>query len=302
MESNSFSLEKEVRSEFVVSEKRKKIWQKQIAMALEVKRICEKYDIKYFIIWGTLLGAVRHKGYIPWDDDFDIGFLRRDYEMFCNIARKEIKQPFFFQDAMTDPEYFIGYARIRDSRTTGWILQNPSPKYHNGIFIDLYPFDVLPENKYIWKVQSFAIRSILGRLTSKDNRVYQNYRLGYKGLVYLHKLCCIMFNMTSHPKKIGLLYSPYEVENGYWIYAKDVKRTVKLPFENEIFSAPAGYDGILQNVYKNYMKLPPRGKRGIWHERQIVFDPDMPYKEFYKSKKRRKSIYEYRCTDFIDIF
>lgn len=285
---NSFSLEEETRCDFIVSEKRKKIWKTQLDMALEVKRICEKYKIKYFIIWGTLLGAVRHKGYIPWDDDFDIAFLRRDYEKFCRIARKEISSPLFFQDALSDRDYFIGYARIRDSRTTGWILQNSSPRYHNGIFIDLYPLDVIPNNIYVWKIQSFLIDCILKRLIKHDYKTNKKIEdIRYRSLVFLHKLCCSMFDKERNPKRVGNIYSPHEIETGYWFYAEDVKKTIPLPFEHTSFSAPRGYDKILKNVYGNYMKFPPKGKRGIWHDTQIVFDPDISYLEFYKNKMRR---------------
>ena len=176
MGNNVFSLEEEIRCDFVVSEKRKKIWKTQLEMALEVKRICEKHNIKYFIMWGTLLGAVRHKGYIPWDDDFDIAFLRKDYEKFCKIAKKEVSYPLFFQDALSDREFFMGYTRIRDSRTTGWILENPSPNYNNGIFIDIYPLDVIPSNTYVWKVQAFLINFFLKgfdkKIIIKDNIIY----------------------------------------------------------------------------------------------------------------------------------
>lgn len=289
MGNNSFSLEEETRCEFLVSEKRKKIWKTQMDMALEVKRICEKHHIKYFIIWGTLLGAVRHKGYIPWDDDFDIAFFRRDYNKFCKVARREIKEPLFLQDALSDPAYFTGYTRIRDSRTTGWIMRNPSPKYHNGIFIDLYPLDVIPENKYVWQMQAFAIKTVLKGLITPDNKARKKGNTAYRALVYLHRLCCVMFDWMPNPKKVGTLYYPSEVEAGYWFYAKDAEKTLQIPFENTSFSAPAGYEGILRNVYGNYKKFPPIGKRGTWHERQIVFDPDIPYLQFYKRKKRGKS-------------
>lgn len=284
MGSDIFSLEQEVRCDFVVTEKRKKIWKTQIDIALEVKRLCEKYKIKYFIIWGTLLGAVRHKGYIPWDDDFDIAFLRRDYEKFCKKARKEIKEPLFFQDALSDPDYFIGYARIRNSETTGWILQNPSPRYNNGIFIDLYPLDVLPSNIYVWKVQAFVIKCLLNKL----NNIRKENRVKYRIFVFLHKLCCVMFNGIKKPKKLGLLYSPNEIEAGYWFDAEDVKRTVRLTYENTSFSAPNGYKNILRNVYGDYMRFPPKAKRGKWHSNQIVFEPDMPYQEFYEKNMRRR--------------
>lgn len=288
MDNSKFSLEEETRCEFVVSEKRKKIWKTQMDMALEVQRICRKYNIKYFIMWGTLLGAVRHKGYVPWDDDFDIAFLRRDYERFCRIARKEISEPLFFQDAMSDPGYFIGYARIRDSRTTGWIRRNPSPKYHNGIFVDLYPLDVIIGNKYIWQIQSFAIKMVSKSLIEPNNKIREGRNLRYKGLVYLHKICCCMFDWMIHPKKIGLLYYSSAVKEGWWFYAKDINEIIQMPFENVTFAAPLGYDNILRNVYGNYMKFPPKGKRGKWHEGQIVFDPDTPYLEFYKNSRKRE--------------
>lgn len=286
MENNHFSLEEEVRCDFVVTEKRKKIWKTQLDLALEVKRICEKHKIKYFIIWGTLLGAVRHKGYIPWDDDFDFAFLRRDYVRFCKIARKEIKEPFFFQDALSDPEYFIGYARLRDSRTTGWISWNPSPTYHNGIFIDLYPLDVIPKNKYVWKVQSVIINSLRKRLNK--NRENRKSDITYRSLLFLYGVCCRAFDWERNPEKVGDLFQPSEIEAGYWFYAKDVSKTVELSFENISFPAPAGYKNLLRNVYGNYMKFPPKGKRGEWHKGQIFFEPDTPFRQFYHNRKGGK--------------
>lgn len=291
MGNNVFLLEEEIRCDFVVSEKRKKIWKTQLDIAQEVKRICEKHHIKYFIIWGTLLGAVRHKGYIPWDDDFDIAFLRSDFERFCKIARKEIKSPLFYQDSLSDPEYFIGYARIRDSRTTGWILENTSPTYNNGIFIDLYPLDVIPEKKYIWEIQAFLINLIRKGLIKHNNIACKNKNgksVKYKCLIFLYRLSCRLFDGTRHPRKLGVAYSPSEVKMGYWFYAKDVEKTTEMAFENTSFSAPEGYKNILKNVYGDYMKFPPKGKRGAWHEGQVIFEPDMPYTEFYKKKMRRR--------------
>ncbi len=284
MGNRQFYMGEEVRCGFVVSEKRKKIWKTQLDIAQEVKRICEKHHIKYFIVWGTLLGAVRHKGYIPWDDDFDIAFLRGDFEKFCKIAGKEIKQPLFYQDALSDREYFIGYARIRDSRTTAWILENPSPTYNNGIYIDLYPLDVFPQKEFIWGAQRFVINFLLKSLAA--NRKSRGNDRVYRALVHLHKLCCMAFNWEKNPKKIGSLYRPDEVEEGYCFYAKDVKKIVELPFENTTFPAPAGYRNLLKTVYGDYEKLPPKRKRGVWHSGQVVFEPDMSYQEFYKMKRK----------------
>lgn len=292
MVNNIFSLEEEVRCDFVVSEKRKKIWKTQLDIALEVKRICEQHNITYFIIWGTLLGAVRHKGYIPWDDDFDIAFLRKDYEKFCEIAKKEIAYPLFFQDALSDRDFFMGYTRIRDSRTTGWILENSSPNYNNGIYIDIYPLDVIPSNTYVWKVQAFLINFFLKGLGKYNKLAHiekKKKSFKYVSFVFFHKLCCKMFDWVKHPKKLGGIYCPQDIEMGYWFSVESVKNTLEMEYENVTFSAPKGYQEILQRAYGDYMKFPPKNKRGTWHERQIVFDPDVSYIDFYKNKMRRRN-------------
>ncbi len=282
-----FSLKEEERCEFLVTTKRKKIWKIELEIAKEVKRICEKYNIKYFIIWGTLLGAVRHEGFIPWDDDFDIGFLREDYMKFCKVAAEEIKNPFYFQNALTDKQFFIGYARIRHINSTAWIIENSSPEYNNGIFVDIYPFDVVIHNVFIRKIQMNMINAAIWAAANYNNPPIYCWKflkkiVPYGFIVKLHEKLCCMFNKCFFEQNIGLMYRPEEIEEGYWFHKRDVEKTVKLRFENIEFAAPKGYENILKNVYGNYMKLPPKGKRGMWHENQIVFDPDIPYKEFYK--------------------
>lgn len=281
------STEPELRDDYLVSEKMKKVWKIELDIAQEVKRICEKYNIKYFIIWGTLLGAVRHKGFIPWDDDFDIGFFREDYKRFCEVAKKEIKSPYFVQDALSDSQFFIGYTRIRHSKSTAWILENSNPNYNNGVYIDVYVFDVLVKTKFIRKIQFNFIRQLVNMAVNYNRapktvceKIY-NRLVPYSLIVRLHEIACSFFNFVRIAECVGPMYSPSEIEQGYWFKKTDIEKTVNLEFEGIQFKAPKGYNNILTNVYGNYMKLPPRGKRGVWHENQVIFEPDMPYDVFF---------------------
>ena len=288
-----FSICEEQRCGFRVTEKRKKIWSTQLELASEVKRICEKYNIKYFIIWGTLLGAVRHEGFIPWDDDFDIAFLRKDYERFCKVAKEEICEPFFLQTDLTDSEFFLGYARIRDTRTTGFIVYNDSPTYHNGIFVDLYPLDVIPKNRLLREIK-FLLRDMMREIClsytkkppSKSIGLYLRNYIPYRVMLDLFKHVCMLGDGLKD-QKIGLAYHP-ELFRTYHFDQCEVKNLVELPYENTSFAAPAGYRNILREVYgKNYMRFPPKRKRGEWHAGQIIYEPDISFKDFMRTRAEK---------------
>ena len=145
----------------------------QLELALEVKRVCNKYNIKYFLIAGTLLGAIRHKGFIPWDDDMDIGMLREDYEKFLKAWEKETSSKYFLQTWQTETQYALPFAKLRLNGTQ-YIEQNIAHlNLHSGIFIDIFPFDNTPDNellKVIHNIKTSLLKRML--LVKLDYKFY----------------------------------------------------------------------------------------------------------------------------------
>ena len=144
-------LDEEVRCGYTISKKMKEVWAVELDLLVEFDRVCKKYDIKYCADGGTLLGAVRHKGFIPWDDDIDIAMLRSEYEKLNEVASKEFKFPYFWQTEETDPGSARGHAQLKNSNTTGMLMSDYKGKRNNnfnqGIFIDIFPFDTIVENE-----------------------------------------------------------------------------------------------------------------------------------------------------------
>ena len=141
----------EVRSGYTVTEDMKKVWAVELDLCAELDRVCRKYDIKYCADSGTLLGAIRHRGFIPWDDDMDLGMLRSEYKRLEAIAPYEFNYPYYWQTEETDPGTARGHAQLRNSLTTGILRTDYDNRRNNnfnqGIFIDIFPFDNLPDNK-----------------------------------------------------------------------------------------------------------------------------------------------------------
>lgn len=122
----------------------------ELDILLELDRICRKHQIDYFLCGGTLLGAVRHGGFIPWDDDVDVGFFREDYEWFCTIfAREADSSRYFLQTWKSDPHYLWNYGKIRRLGTEYVRAGQERMKYRTGISIDVFPYDYLPINKQL---------------------------------------------------------------------------------------------------------------------------------------------------------
>lgn len=142
--------QEEVRCDYTISTEMKKVWAVELDLLAELDRVCKKYNIKYCADGGTLLGAVRHKGFIPWDDDLDIAMLRTEFEKLNEVAPKEFQSPYFWQTEETDPGSARGHAQLRNSNTTSLIRVEYEHQRHNnfnqGIFIDIFPFDTVTEN------------------------------------------------------------------------------------------------------------------------------------------------------------
>ena len=157
-------LEPEFREGFFVDAKRKKIWAVELDLLSQFTRVCEKYNLSYYLDGGTLLGAVRHKGFIPWDDDVDVIMPREDYDKLFEVAEIEFKEPYFFQTPLTETNFFRGHAKLRNSSTTGYILDDRKKKINNGIWLDIFPLDGVADlalQRIIQKYHIWLLRGIL---------------------------------------------------------------------------------------------------------------------------------------------
>ena len=136
----------------IVSRRRKEVWAVTLDLLVQLDRVCRKHDIRYFCDGGTLLGAVRHGGFIPWDDDIDVIMSRAEYEKLNAIAPSEFQHPYFWQTNETDPGSARGHAQLRNSDTTAILkteMRDGKALYtfNQGVFIDIFPFDNLPDDE-----------------------------------------------------------------------------------------------------------------------------------------------------------
>jgi lipopolysaccharide cholinephosphotransferase len=133
-------LKEEERDEFLVTEKQKKVWAVELDMLLKFDSICKKHGLTYFLMFGSLLGAIRHQGFIPWDDDVDVGMPRKDYDKLLTLT-DEFEMPYFLQTPYTDEGYYYSYAKIRNSNTSGITQQFRFQEINWGLMLDVYPID-----------------------------------------------------------------------------------------------------------------------------------------------------------------
>ena len=211
MEQKEFYQE-EIRCGYTVTEKTKRVWAVQLAMLDEVERICRKYGLRYFADSGTLIGAVRHGGYIPWDDDIDLVMLREDYEAFLEAALAELPEYLSLQTVYREKNYLRGHAQLRDSRTTGCNEEDKRAGYNCGIFIDIFPLDNVPEGRLrarFWAAQIKLAWMVL----------YSWYRFDYyENATAAGKLLNKIGNFASVP-----------MEKAYGLYEKICRRYNKDP-------------------------------------------------------------------------
>ena len=275
---------------YKISEKRQKVWAVQLDLLEHLLDICKAYEIPCFVIWGTLLETVRHKGFIPWDDDLDVAMSRENFTKLCNVASGAFSNPYFFQTARTDREFFFSYARLRNSDTTGIIKDFSSPNYNCGIFIDIYPLDGLCEVKWKYHIQRKFIDLTAALARAKTNHRNKNLKsmllkiisfpLKYDRICDFHDYWCKKYNDDS--SKVGLLYNRNLLKN-YQFKKEYMNDITELLFENIYVPVPKKYDELLSEVYGDYMTPPPTEQRGKWHADQIIYEPEIRYKNYFNS-------------------
>lgn len=287
MEENSF-FEEEIRNDYRITSKSKRVWAVQLAMLDQVERICKKYKILYFADSGTLIGAVRDHGYIPWDDDIDLVMLRKDYERFVNVAPMELPSHLKLQTVYTEKNYLRAHAQLRDGRTTGYNEEDRKAGYNCGIFIDIMPLDGMPDDRFrrkwwMWEIKTaWTVLYTWYRFDYYDNKTAAGYLLHAVGKV----LNIPMRTAYGVYENICRRYSEKDTKNICdTVFLKYLKapewrrewfdQAVYMPFENRQIPVPAGFDGRLRAEYGDYMKPV---KAPTTHG-DLVLDPDISYRD-----------------------
>lgn len=250
----------------------------QLKIAKEIKRICDKHNINYFLDAGSLLGAIRHQGFIPWDDDMDIGMLDKDYEKFIKIAPQELGEEFFLDNYELDKDCNIVFSKVRLKNTLFREKLGPTNAKHKEIFVDIFSYFPRPENKFKRNIQSTKLRILSQVFMAQSGfKLWENksgiYKLKYVPIILLSKTS----KKDKTYQKINKICKECKdtriigVHDGmtyhYWFYdRKYLDNFTQAKFENEYFKIPEKYHEILSIVYgDDYMELPPQEKR-VNHE------------------------------------
>ncbi|MDE7312844.1 MAG: LicD family protein [Eubacterium sp.] len=245
----------------------------ELELLIEADRICRKCQIHYNIIAGTLLGAVRHGGFIPWDDDADIALLRPEYEKFCKACQTELDSSrFYFQDQRNTPGYRWGYGKLRRKNTLFLREHQEHMPYEQGVFIDVFPLDYVPEHyalRCLHNLTCFLYRKFfwaeVGRVSEQSWFLRMVYCLMSKVPEQMLKKSFQRFIWKSNRKKtrwVRILAFPTP-NRAYGYYAGWYLKSADIRFEGVLFQGIREYDSYLSFKFGNYKELPPESKRKV---------------------------------------
>lgn len=283
----------EIRWDYTVSAEMKKVWAVELDMLQKLLDVCKKYGLNIYADGGTLLGAIRHKGFIPWDDDIDMLMMREDYEKLVSVALEEFQNPYFFQCYKTDENWYRGFAKLRNSNT--YVLeigteQGLDIKYNQGIFIDIFPYDRIPKSKIrlnitrlrlTWEnicisnsTREISIKSWRAKLLSAILNLFDYdikkmmHEFEKTATKYKNKDCAFIGPL------IFLLEDKYIKELDWY------SKVELMNFENIRIPVPCGYKEILSRQYGDYMNP----VKGTALHQGLFFDTEKSYLEYRENK------------------
>ena len=284
----------EIRDGFLVSVERKKLWAIQIDLMNKLFDVCKRHNLRVYVFSGTLLGAARHKGFIPWDDDIDVAMPREDYEKLWDY-RDQFLYPYVLQYPCHDNEYFYSFAKLRNSNTTQASKSFLHRNFNMGVMVDIFPLD-------FWDSKSKEGFDCYRRINDLniDNSNYM--RIGYPNPSVEMQARIAQWSgrlpeeNIKEIDEIAKRFANSNIADSYatittTIYSYEkvcferewFSSVVELPFEGWMVPAPIGYKNILERAYGDWKSFPPMEQRGVWHM-GLICDTDKPY-SFYKVTK-----------------
>lgn len=244
----------------------------ELELLREFDRICRENNIKYSLDGGTLLGAVRHQGFIPWDDDADVMMTRGEYEKFYRICQTELnKSKFFLQEFRTDTEYRWGYSKLRKNNTIFLREGQEQIKCHTGVCIDIFIFDAVPDNcihRRIHWAECFIIRKGLYSVVGQNKEHNTFFRMIYRLMSKLPRSFWVkwlthLINTSKDGQLVSHLTYPNRKEIRYGVSKSYYTNYVDIMFEGYKFSVLKDYDQYLRELFDDYMEIPPESERKI---------------------------------------
>lgn len=271
-----------------MKEKLRQLQLTQLEILKVFDTFCRKHNLRYSLYAGSLLGAVRHKAFIPWDDDLDVCMSRADYDRFIALWQQEKPSGYILQNKENTPAFWQSFTKIRKDHTTFLQFETERNKFHTGIFLDVFPIDRIPNrklNRYLFKWNCMKYQLLTREFVPpKANTIV---RLGsYIILVFTpksqreSKRQKVLKQITKYNEQSHLETAAIETMASLRkTFAPDMLDTyVDLPFEDGRFMCFAGWDDHLRRKFGDYMQLPPEEERA-WKHHPIIIDFEHNYEE-----------------------
>ncbi len=258
----------------------------QLQIAVEVTDLCDRHQVRYALLGGSALGARRHRGFIPWDDDMDMGMLRDDFERFLDVAQTELPDTLYVQYWRDDPHMGAAFAKVRRNNTVMLEEASKDTGGHKGISIDIFPFDNVPDGiaEYPWKLELKFWKRLLRHQTGYTIKKLPLplYVADLPARVAARMLSAARAKRRMHQVMTRFRHRPSDrvlAVGGAYDFKKDMLKVTWLsdvtrqPFEDRHLYCPTEIDDYLAHMYGDFMTLPPVEQRTSKHRiRALEFE------------------------------